>query len=401
MLTKPMLLDETGNKMIDSLDRIAAILASGATYDFTPDKLVSLVQSGLAPYVLPVGSQLIMPWTDKSNANTVYQIPWDVLAHETCLDPDGNTKPCMTLGWHYTTPYGVQFSTYQAFYSATAELPAGTYYITVGTNWGTYCKTGETYSFTLTQPVPIGGQLSGFEGMPDAAPTGWKVKSWASNAALTPIETVSVTAGANGTSLGQLKPGGDGTLNCIQSVAYGYNRWSTSAMRQWLNSDKAAGAWWTPQHKFDRIPTELATKPGFLTGLDVEFKQILPKSKITTALNTVTDVALGTTEVTVDKVFLASLEQMYIVPQIATVEGPTWEYWKVASGRSTPLPTGVATPEYVCYGIDNTATAQYVRLRSANRGSSNYTWTVTTSGNVFSGYSASRSWRCLPVVRIY
>ncbi|MHC1718534.1 MAG: DUF6273 domain-containing protein [Acidaminococcaceae bacterium] len=400
MLTKPMLLDETGNKMIDSLDRIAAILASGATYDFTPTKLIALVESGLAPYVLPVGSQLIMPWTDKSNANTVYQIPWDVLAHETCLDPDGNTKPCMTLGWHYTTPYGVQFSNYQAFYSATAELPAGTYYITVGTNWGTYGKTGETYSFTLTQPVPIGGQLSGFEGLPDANPTGWKVKSWTSNAALAPIETVSVTAGANGTSLGQLKAGGDGTLNCIYAVAYGYNRWSTSAMRQWLNSDKVAGAWWTPQHKFDRVPTELATKPGFLTGLDVEFKQILPKSKITTALNTVSDVALGATEVTVDKVFLASLEQMYVVPQLATVEGPVLEYWKVASGRTTPLPTAVATPEYVCYGIDNTATAQYVRLRSATRGFSTTTWSVNPSGYV-NYYGASISWRCLPVVRIY
>lgn len=38
-------------------------------------------------------------------------------------------------------------------------------------------------------------------------------------------------------------------------------------MRQWLNSDKGVGEWWTPQNDYDRCPDQLATKAGFLTGL--------------------------------------------------------------------------------------------------------------------------------------
>ena len=35
----------------------------------------------------------------------------------------------------------------------------------------------------------------------------------------------------------------------------GNNRWSVSNIRQWLNSDGAAGSWWSAQHEYDAAPT--------------------------------------------------------------------------------------------------------------------------------------------------
>ena len=97
---------------------------------------------------------------------------------------------------------------------------------------------------------------------------------------------MSVTAGSAGTSLGTFTPAGDGSLNSLHRLSYGYNRWSQSAMRQWLNSDKSAGQWWTSQNKFDRVPEQHATKAGFMSGFEKEFLDCIQPIKVVTALNT-------------------------------------------------------------------------------------------------------------------
>ena len=397
----PGMTDATARNLVTVLEKIAAINAAGTTFDFSSfKKIQDMVKNGLAPYALPVGSQILVPWTDKAT-NTAYTMPFDVVHHGKATLADGESVPAMFLQSHYCTPFGVQFNNYQAFYYASsAVLPAGTYNVTLGSSWGTKAVSGKTYQFTLTKDLPVGGQLSGFEAMPDRDPAVWQVKAWASNTATTVTETVAVTEGSEGTNLGTLKFGGDGTLNCMQRTGYGYNRWGKSALRQFLNSNKGVNAWWTPQSTFDRFPNELLTKQGFLTGFADDFLAILTATKVTTALNTITDSADGTTEDTYDKFFLPSLQNIYAATQLADVEGPIWEYWQRASGMASPVPWSTNYPNMITYALENHASAQTVRLRSAGRNSSSNTWYVNSSGNVSDYGSAVSANRFAPACAI-
>lgn len=355
-----------------------------------------LVQNGKAQSVFEIGDQLNVNWTDGS---TTYDVPLDIVHFADVTLQDGETAPGMYLQWHYSTPFGIQFDAQEAFYYAETELPAGTYNVTVGANWGTYCKNGEQYQFTLTKPVPAGGQIVGFYGMPDNSPDKWSISTYSSAKSTSAIETVAPTAGAGGTNLGTLTITGDGKLNSIHRMAYGYNRWGQSAIMQYLNSAAPAARWWAPQNKWDRPPAELAAKPGFLTGFDGEFLNVIRPVRVRTALNTATDAADGTYEDTYNKIFLPALEQEFIAAQLAGIEGDAWDYWKQATGRPTP------TPYYknfedggqpITYAINARTAAQNVRLRSAARGSANSAWIVSTSGNVNDYSYAVSSNRLVP-----
>lgn len=400
-VTKPVVLDETAKQVVAQIqlqNEILTSLASGINYKPTSIKdVLNVVRAGQASKVFQVGDQIIVPWTDITNGQK-YEVPLDITSFGTSTLQDGEELPSMTVQWHYATPFGVQFNQYQAFFYSTEELPAGTYNIEIGTSWGTHCVAGKSYQFTLTKPVPVGGQLAGFRGAPDNDPSTWKVYSYNTKSAVDAIETVSVTEGSSGTKLGVLKTGGDGKLNCLQRVAYGYNRWSQSAMRQWLNSEKGVGEWWTPQNDFDRCPDQLATKAGFLTGFDADFLEILRPTKVVTALNTITDSTSSNSvdplETTYDKIYLPALEQMSIEPQLAG-EGTTWDYWKRASNMTTKMKQYQTYPQIRTFAIENHTSPQYVRLRSAIRGSSCDTWRVNSSGYVGYNYAISAG-RCAP-----
>lgn len=402
-VTKPVVLDETAKQVVAQIqlqNEILTSLASGINYKPTSIKdVLNVVRAGQASKVFQVGDQIIVPWTDITNGQK-YEVPLDITSFGTSTLQDGEELPSMTVQWHYATPFGVQFNQYQAFFYSTEELPAGTYNIEIGTSWGTHCVAGKSYQFTLTKPVPAGGQLAGFRGAPDNDPSTWKVYSYNTKSAVDAIETVSVTEGSSGTKLGVLKTGGDGKLNCLQRVAYGYNRWSQSAMRQWLNSEKGVGEWWTPQNDFDRCPDQLATKAGFLTGFDADFLEILRPTKVVTALNTITDSTSSNSvdplETTYDKIYLPALEQMSIEPQLAG-EGTTWDYWKRASNMTTKMKQYQTYPQIRTFAIENHTSPQYVRLRSASRGDSCGTWYVSSGGNVSHyGYGAITALRCAP-----
>lgn len=360
-----------------------------------------LVRTGNAARVFAIGDQINVPWTDKATGEQ-YVVPMDVVHHGEATLKDGTVVPAMYLQWHYATPFGVQFNNYQAFYYCEEELPAGTYYVTMGYSWGNNVVANKSYNFTLTQAVPAGGQLAGFRGAPDNAATSWKVYAFANKTTAEAQETVSVSEGVAGTFLGTFTAAGDGNINSLQSTAYGYNRWGQSAMRQWLNSAADAGAWWAPQNNYDRPADQLATKAGFLSGFEQDFLDCLTPIKVTTALNTVTDAADGTTEDTYDKIFLPSLEQIYTTPQLAGVEGEYWDYWKRALGRTTPTSWHPNVyPEYITYALENKTSPQHVRLRSATRGTSCIPWNVYAGGYVnYYGYYAIYACRCAPACAI-
>ena len=273
MVTKPLLLNETGEALVAQMqeqNKLLKTIASGAyvkTDDW--DDIFSIVRQGKGQDVFAVGDMIVSEWTDTATGVT-YEVPAQVTSFKNAKLNDGTEVPAMYIQWHYASPFGVQFNNYQAFYHCAEELPAGTYCFEIGTTWGSNLIAGNVYNFTLTKAVPAGGALW-FNGASiyEAATTAWKVAALATPKDQEAQEVVLVSAGSAGTSLGAISSSNLSGQNIgnLQSVAFGYNRWSQSAIRQFLNSDKGIGEWWTPQNNLDIRPNELFTKNGFMSGM--------------------------------------------------------------------------------------------------------------------------------------
>ena len=377
------------------------VLVRGQVFD-NWGQIQEVVKRGLAQDYFSIGDQIEVKWT---KGTTEHTLPFDVVSFDDVYK-EGETDPSpgMWLECHYAMD-GVQFDASEAIYVASEALPAGTYHFTIGTNWGTHCVAGTSYEFTTTQEVPAGGQIMVGKnndwytwGAPDQSPANWRVHTFASADAVTPLDSnLTLTEGSGGTDLGSIasstKYSASG-VNNLQRAGYGYNRWSMSAMRQYLNSDAAAGAWWEAKNPFDRAPQQLSSLAGFMAGFESDFLAALGKIKVTTALNTVSDSEIGTSEDTYDTFFLASLEQEYIVPQAAGVEGAYWPYWKERLDLSSPQAqgSGGTNANHIRYAYDSRTSAQHCRLRSAHRDFAHNTWYVHTSGTAlyFTAASAAR-----------
>lgn len=289
----------------------------------------------------PIGTQLICGYTLDG---TRYDFPWVVLDNNReCEWEDGSTHPGLWLGARYGTIEDIQFDAAESTDVDLTEEPnalEGWYY------WGV---TGSTYT--------------------------------ALNLA---------TGDAIPTTYDSVKKCG---INHVDVLRYGYNRWSHSGQRQWLNSAANAGEWWTAQHLGDIAPSQLASRKGFMAGLDSDFLNVVHAVKVHTSCNTVTDG--GVTDTTVDKFFLQSLEEVYGVPQASGVEGDYFPYWKQILGLDEP--SNAANDARKISRINTpTGSAVYLRLRSANRGYSYIAWYIHSGGGLNYGYYASSSYSALP-----
>lgn len=371
-----ILTEETGGKIVKALNIIAQNGISHQSMDW--QKVRTLIANGVGESAFAIGTQLIEKWTDTADSKE-YDMPWQVNHFEDMTLEDGEVVPGMWLQTHYTLPFGIQFSHQRAFLACPDGLSAGTYNFDFAKAWGNNVKLGINYQFTLTKPVEKGGRLAGCYGAPDQVPSNWKVYSYGKDG-ITLNERVNVTVGSGGTNIGTIPyDSRSGNLNSAQELAYGWNRWKTSALRQWLNSSKPKGQWWTPQDQWDICPDQLASKDGFLCGMHEEMLNCLKKVKVVTYANTVNDE--GAEDITYDYVTLPSLSQMFIKPQTSG-EGDVHTYWKRRSGRTTPCELRTDYPNMVEYSVANKTSPQFVRLRSANQDFACFTWYVNLSGNV-------------------
>ena len=398
-ITKPILLDETFKEAMNKQNALLEVMAASSLRDLSSDwmGLSDLADSGLFGDAYAIGDQFVDTWTDTAT-NTEYTYPYQLNHVGNVELQDGEileNRPFLQA--HYAHPFGVQFSHQRAFLKCPEGLAAGTYYFTIESSWGTHVSSGDVVCFTTTADVPAGGRVSGCYGAPDNAKSGWKVYTHSADGK-TILETITPTFSASGTNLGTMKLNTrNGNLNSCQEMAYGWNRWSTSALRQYLNSAAGVGAWWTAQDEWDIAPDQLTTKAGFLAGCPEEFVEALKAVKVVTYPNTVNDDPQGNTpDITYDKVFIPSLEQIFCVPQKAG-EGEYHEYWKRRSGATSPLAQYGTYPNMITYAVENHASPQSVRLRSALRGYASYTWYVYSSGLVYHGY-ASAAFRFSPLV---
>lgn len=406
MVTDPVYLDQTAKDNGKKLDQMTAALLgmssslgviaraqTGVVEEMDYTGIKAVVAAGNAPVVFPVGTQLVNTYTGKDGK--VYDCPWDVVKTDDIAEGEtGTTAPAMVLQMHYASLEDIQFSAYQAFFVVPeAGLVAGTYNVKMGLDWGTNVKTGTSYQFTLTKNAPAGARLTGFYNAPDTAPTSWKVYVYKDQNKSELLETCNVSAGSAGTNLGTFLAKPNGNLNGLHPVGYGDNRWYKSAYRQYLNSDAAAGAWWTPQDNWDMKPDQADTVPGFLSGFSDDFKAALTRTKVVTYGNTVTDD--GSAVVTYDKIFLPSLQEIYCSPQVSGEGTGYWPYWKERTGAKTPQALWQTYPLRITRDLAQRTVGRDVRLRSAYRGYGCYAFYVYSSGYV-SYWGAVGAYRCAP-----
>lgn len=404
-VVEPIYLDETAKDNGKKLDQMTAALLgmssslgviaraqTGVVEEMDYNGIKAVVAAGNAPAVFPVGTQLVNTYTGKDGK--VYDCPWDVVKTDDIAEGEtGTTAPAMVLQMHYASLEDIPFSAYQAFYVVPeAGLVAGTYNVKMGLDWGANVKNGTVYQFTLTKNAPAGARLTGFYNAPDVAPANWKVYVYKDQQKSELLETCNVSAGSAGTNLGTFLAKPNGNLNGLHPVGYGDNRWWKSAYRQYLNSDAAAGGWWTPQDEWDMKPDQADTVPGFLAGFSDDFKNALTRTKVVTYGNTVTDD--GSAVVTYDKIFLPSLQEIYCSPQVSG-EGTYWPYWKERTGAKSPQGLWQTYPLRITRDLAQRTVGRGVRLRSADRGGGDGAFNVYSNGYV-SYWSAINALRCAP-----
>lgn len=369
--------EATMQKIATSLDAIA--FSQAAKQENLSDwaQLSGLSRNGYLKELLDFGDQIKETWTDTA-ASKDYEFPWQITHFDTAELENGENIEGTFLEAHYTTPFGVQFSN-RAFLRCPDGLAAGTYNVILGAKWGDKdAQKDTTWQFTLAKAVPAGGSVAGFTQMPDKAASEWKATSYAADG-ITTIETVPITSGSGGTSLGIMQYATrNGNLNSMQETGYGYNRWKYSAIRQWLNSAQPKGKWWTKQDDWDIAPSQLSQKDGFLCGLPADMIAVLKSVKVITLANTAND--NGVTDITYDKVSLASMSQMNI--NMSKDEGAAHEYWQRRTNSKTPLEPWKTYPSMIRYSAANHTSPQYVFSRSALRGHANFVMGVTPSGSV-------------------
>ena len=393
-VTKPLVLDETVqalNGLIAHQNAAIDLIASDKRAELVTDvaAVAELARNGELLEVMDYGDEIHPEWVDGS---THYNPPMNLCHESDELLEDGETIHGCFFEWDKVIPYGMPFDPAEAIYQSKTDLPAGTYYFTIANDsWGG--NNGKNIQFTTDQVIPAGYQIRKSVGY-NALVTDGTLDVYASGASLTKLYSLTPTEGTNGTFLGTSD--GSGDINHWHRVALGHNRWKTSNMRQWLNAEGAKNTWWTQQEKWDVKPSQAETIDGFLYGYDESAKHYFKPIKVVTVACNIDN---NEEDVTYDRVFLSSLEQMYCVPQFPGKEGSYWEYYKRLLGRTTPAPTSATYARLIKYALNAPTSAQACWRRSANRSYAYSVWYVTTSGRV-SANSAYSAFRCAPSVFI-
>ena len=265
-----------------------------------------------------------------------------------------------------------QFDAREALYYATEDLPAGTYNFSIVTQPWYTADNGKTFQFTLVNDLAAGGQIV-LEMTYNQTLAGKSVKVYENSTSTTSIETCTISVGTEGTALGATD-GSVENLNHVQRAIMGSNRWSHSAIKQWLNSEKAANSWWTAKNVFDR-PSSQVTSAGFLTDMDSEFLAVIGEVNKRTALNTVTDG--GGYEDSKELMFLLSRSELYGGLENSVNEGEPYPYYANYSDLSAP---GTAVDSNrIKY---RNGSAQYWWQRSGYSGHASYVRYVFPTGDI-------------------
>ena len=174
---------------------------------------------------------------------------------------------------------------------------------------------------------------------------------------------------------------------------YGNNRHIHSNILQWLNSNAAAGQWYSAKHAQDAPPSSANvwdnvnpydTWAGFLAMLDDDFVAALMTTTLTVAKNTVTDG--GSYETFTAKMFLASTTEVGLANENGIAEGSKLALFSDNISRLAYC-TQAAIDKSNYSSDPTTSQAWYWWLRTPYFGYSYYVRLVSTSGALHYNYA--------------
>lgn len=240
-------------------------------------------------------------------------------------------------------------------------LTAGTYYFTLY---------GNTYNFTISRTVPIGGVIR--------YDSNGRIYAYHTQNRTSSSENVPVSSGQAGT------PMPTNNMNSIDRNFYGNSCWKESSVRQWLNSD--SNNWWSPQNDFDLpINTE---RVGFLNNIDSDFLSVVGAVYKKTYNN------YGL-EITEERFFLPSVEEVYGVINDSEPESIPYEYYGLGSSDLSQPGNDADTNRI----IRNASTPKISWLRSRNN--DYWVWVIGTDGSITTRVAVANYTSLAPACVIY
>ena len=280
-----------------------------------------------------------------------------------------NAKP-VTLLMHDVIN-SVVFDNSEANYQITTEIPSAA---KCNISLESATIAAATYNFTAPSALVVGGRLRiinathiGYYATPAAAVVSILMAAGAADA-----EYISITASLS-------------VQNHKDRVSYGSNKYTESAIRQWLNAGGAARSFWTSKSNYDLAPSWHSTLAGLRNGLDPDLLAVLGETTREVELNTVTD---GGGQATIsDKIFLPSRMEIYGSVETAGHKGLQYQAY-----------VGLADINKIKYDSTALSTARSWWLRSPNAGITTSPRYVTTSGALGSygaGYGGGAAAACV------
>ena len=349
----------------------------------TWEDIKNAVRLGLGEKLFPVAYEFTT-----LDADTTQNIIWVVRTHDYHIAANNKLTHTMTLEAKnvYSLSSGaqkaVQYDATEAFYYAEQELAAGTYNITIANQAWYTADNGKTFQFTLATAVPAGGQLV-FAMTYNATLEGKSVKSYANKTTTTALETVTLTEGSEGTSLGTTN-GSSPNVNHMHRAIFGSNNYAQSAVRQWLNSAAVAGSVWTPTNVFDRPASWATSYNGFMHGLPADFLAVVQPAVLACRTNSLFEVeSLDGTAFAINQLYNLKVDKFFLLsrPEIFG----DWDSASYKDGTQLEYYNGLTATERI--KRDAAGTARNAWLRSPNPSNANSARLDNSSGEV-SGSSA-------------
>lgn len=263
----------------------------------------------------------------------------------------------------------IQFAAAEAIIYASAAMPAGTYHFNLYKPGNIYYLNAglqnKDVQFTTTVDIPAGGQLVVTTGnfRDSTSVDALKLTSYGSKGSTTALEAnIACVEGTAGTDLGRANDAANNTrINSTDRATYGSNNWEYSGIRQWLNSNGAANAWYVAKGPFSR-PYGNASLQGWEYGIEKDFLDVLQEVATPCAQNWFDG---GATKVTYDKWFIPSNGQVWF--STSETEGAPWDFFVMFSDNASA-----------------TTGADSNRIKTLNGGAT-YWWTRTPySSNSYS-----------------
>lgn len=325
----------------------------------TWEDIKNAVRLGLGEKLFPVGYEFTT-----LDADTTQNIIWVVRAHDHHTAANNKLTHTMTLETKnvYSLSSGaqkaVQYDATEAFYYAEQELAAGTYNITIANQSWYTADNGKTFQFTLATAVPAGGQLV-FAMTYNATLEGKSVKSYANKVTTTALETVTLTEGSEGTSLGTTN-GSSPNVNHMHRAIFGSNNYAQSAARQWLNSAAAAGSVWTPTNVFDRPASWATSYNGFMHGLPADFLAVVQPAVLACRTNSLFEVeSLDGTAFAINQLYSLKADKFFLLsrPEIFG----DWDSASYKDGTQLEYYNGLTATERIKRDAAGTARSAWLR----------------------------------------